>query len=174
MGMIVTIIRVLIAFLVATIAAAVTLVAFVFTTDLFTDDIDRLASAGMLVLYMATIATIFAAPLALVAAVIGEWQAIRNWAFYALAGLAIAIAGFIAQYTTEVGGGGPSIVNNYALAAFLASGLIGGGIYWLLAGRYAGGFLDVDEDGDDESDDEPRRPSGAPPRRPGEPYLHKV
>ena len=79
----------------------------------------------------------FSAPFALVAAAIGEWQSIRSWVYYALAGLAIAIAGFIAIHFGETGGAN-SIVNQYAIIAYLCAGLVGGWVYWLFSGRYAG------------------------------------
>ena len=89
------------------------------------------------VLLAATHSAVFSAPFALVAAAIGEWQAIRGWFYYALAGTAIAIAGFIALYSGEANTDA-SIVNRYALAAYLVSGFVGGLVYWVLSGRYAG------------------------------------
>jgi hypothetical protein len=148
--MIVTVIRILIGFAIACLAAAAVLVSFVMTTDLVTDDLDKLGSVGMLVLLAATHTALFSAPFAVIGAVVGEWQAIRGWAYYGLAGLAIAIAGFIAQYSSEAAGQ-PTIVNSYALAAFLTSGVVGGLIYWLLSGRYAGNLMYSDD------------PTGTPP-----------
>lgn len=166
--MIFTVIRVLAGFIVACLAAAATQVAFVKTTDLLTVDLDQLGLAGLLVMAAATQILLFAGLFALVAIVAGEWQRIRNWAFYVLAGLAISIAGFIWVYSTEVAWQ-PS---NYGLAAFLVSGLAGGGIYWLLAGRYAGpSVFDIDEE--DEDDIEIKRPQ-PPSAAPAGPNFKKI
>ena len=43
----------------------------------------------------------------------------------------------IALYSGETSGPN-SIVNQYATIAYLAAGLVGGWVYWLLSGRYAG------------------------------------
>jgi hypothetical protein len=53
-------------------------------------------------------------------------------------GLLIAVGGFFAVSFFEVEGQ-PTIVNNYALWAFLTVGVFGGLAYWLVAGRRAGG-----------------------------------
>lgn len=138
-------IRVLFGFVLACLAAALAQVLFVITPDelatLPTDALTmRSGQVGILALVSATHFAIFAAPFALVVAAFAEWQAIRGWAFYLLVGLAIALAGFIAQYTSEIEGQA-TIVNNYALRAFLTTGIVGGLVYWLIAGRGAGGPL---------------------------------
>jgi hypothetical protein len=135
--MFLSILRVLFGFLVAALAAGAVQLAFAMPNDVLTDDIYRLASAAEHAALTATHSGVFAAPFALVAAAIGEWQSIRSWVYYALSGIAIAIAGFIALYSGEATGQ-PTIVNNYALAAFLSAGLTGGMTYWSLAGRWAG------------------------------------
>lgn len=136
-------IRVLFGFILACLIAALAQVLFVITPDeLVTLPAEALTTrtgqVGILALVAATHFAIFAAPFALVVAAFAEWQAIRGWAFYVLAGLAIALAGFLAQYTSEVQGQA-TIVNNYALRAFLTTGFVGGLVYWLVAGRGAGG-----------------------------------
>jgi hypothetical protein len=73
----------------------------------------------------------------LVALVIGEWQNIRSIAYYTFAGLAISMAGFIAQFSSEVTGY-PTIMNWYAFLTFALSGLVAGFVYWLAAGQKAG------------------------------------
>src|SRR3954453_5591414 len=103
--MIVSVVRVLIGFVIACFAASAVLLSFVMTTDLVTGDVDKLGLIGMQLLSTATVTAYFAALFALVVIAVSEWQGIRGWAFYALAGLAIAIAGFIWQYSTEAGGG---------------------------------------------------------------------
>jgi hypothetical protein len=89
-----------------------------------------------LVLLTATHFAVFSSPFALVTAAFGEWQSIRSWLYYAVAGIGIAMAGFLAQYSSE--GGGPTILNAYAIKAFLSPGFIAGFVYWIVAGRHAG------------------------------------
>ena len=88
-----------------------------------------------LLLLTATHFAVFSSPFALVVAALGEWQSIRSWLYYAVAGIGIAIAGFLAQYSSE--SGGPTILNDYAMA-FFTPGVIAGLVYWILAGRHAG------------------------------------
>ena len=130
--------RVLVGFALACLVGAVVQLAFATPNDVLTDDTDRLSWSGEQILLAATHSAVFSAPFALVAAAIGEWQSIRSWVYYALSGIAIAIAGFIALYSGETTSGPNSIVNNYALAAYLCSGLVGGLAYWLVSGRAAG------------------------------------
>ena len=99
---------------------------------------ERLESAGTLSLLAATHSAIFAFPFALVAIVIGEWWCVRSWIYYTIAGILIALAGFGAEYLNEVSGQ-PTIVNDYAVRAFLIVGVLSGLAYWLVSGRYAGG-----------------------------------
>lgn len=139
--MIVSIFRVLFGFVLACLAAGVVQLAFALPTDVLTDDVDKLMAAGELAALTATHSGVFAAPFALVAAAIGEWQSIRNWFYYTLSGIAIAVAGFIALYSGEATGQA-TIVNSYALAAYLCAGLVGGLVYWLIAGRLSGEPLD--------------------------------
>jgi hypothetical protein len=99
---------------------------------------ERLGNAGVLSLLAATHSAIFAFPFALLAIAIGEWRRVRSWIYYVIVGIAIALGGFGAEYLNEVGGQ-PSIVNDYALRAFLTVGLLSGLAYWIVAGRHAGG-----------------------------------
>lgn len=138
-----TLLRVIFGFIVACLIAGLTSVAFVVTpADLATLPPDalseRLGNAGVLSLLAATHSAIFAFPFALLAIFIGEWARMRSWIYYMIAGVAIALGGFAAVYLNEVAGQ-PSIVNEYALRAFLAIGILGGFAYWLVAGRRAGG-----------------------------------
>lgn len=137
------ILAMLIGFAFACFAAGLTKVAFWYTpmslTRLPGDMVaDQIAEVVMLAAAIATHSATVAAPFALVGAAIGEWRGIRDWAFYALLGVAIAVVGFFAQYQSEAEGA-PTIVNNYALTAFLTAGFVGGLAYWLVAGRRAGG-----------------------------------
>jgi hypothetical protein len=138
-----TLLRVLFGFVVACLVAGVATVAFVITpADIATlpQDLwsERLGSAGVLSLLAATHTAIFSFPFALIALALAEWQRIRSWIYYVLVGIAIALGGFAAEYLAEAGGQ-PSILNDYALRAFLTVGFFGGLAYWLVAGRWAGG-----------------------------------
>lgn len=145
---------VLIGFVIACLAAGFTKVFFATTPSELASlppDVasDRLSKVMELGLFAGAQSLLFSAPFALVAAAIGEWRRVRVWTYYALVGLAIALVGFLAQYSSE-GQGQPTIVNNYALSAFLTAGFVAGLIYWLFAGRSAGGsdVLAVRRDGD--------------------------
>ncbi len=135
--------KVLLGFAIACLAAGITKVLFVFTPAELASlpaDVasDRMSRAMDLSLGVAAQSALFSAPFALVAAAIGEWRRISSWTYYALIGIAIALVGFLAQHSIELPGQ-PSIVNNYALTAFLTSGFMAGLFYWLFAGRSAGG-----------------------------------
>jgi hypothetical protein len=135
--------RVLFGFIVACLVAGAATVAFVITpADIATLPAelrpDRLSSAGTLSLLAATHSAIFAAPFALLVIAVAEWRCIRSWVYYAIVGILIALGGFGAVYLNEVGGQ-PSIVNTYAMRAYLAVGFLGGVAYWFAAGRRAGG-----------------------------------
>jgi hypothetical protein len=147
--MILALLRVLFGFAIACLAAALVQVAFVITpAEIVSLDPgaipDRLGGAGLLTLLTATHVAIFSAPFGLVVAAVGEWQALRSWIFYTLAGMAIALAGFVAQYASEVGT--VTIVNNYALQAYVTTGFVAGFVYWAFSGRYAGGADDRGND----------------------------
>jgi hypothetical protein len=135
--------RTLFGFMVACLVAGAATVAFVITPlDIATLPAelrpDRLGSAGTLSLLAATHSAIFSFPFALLAIILAEWRCIRSWVYYAIVGILIASAGFGAEYLNEAGGQ-PSIVNSYAIRAYLAVGFLGGLAYWLAAGRRAGG-----------------------------------
>lgn len=135
--------RVVFGFALACFAAGLTLVLFVITPrelvglppDVF---YDRLGKAVQLAGLVAVQAALFAAPFALVAAALGEALRNKAWTYYVIAALAITGLGFYAQQSTERIGQ-PTILNNYAMGAFLVAGLVSGLTYWLLSGRYAGG-----------------------------------
>jgi hypothetical protein len=131
--------RVLSGFILACLAAGLVKVLFAFPPSdnqlALTDIIDY-------AMPIATHSAIFAAPFALIAIAIAEWQRWRDWAYYAASGLAIALIGFFAQYQSETAVQGWSILNNnYPLIAFLTSGLVSGLVYWLFSGRLAGHHL---------------------------------
>jgi hypothetical protein len=129
---------VLAGYVVACVAFALVLVAFVFTpTELASADAERFSMAGFQLFASSIQVIMFAAPLALVATAVAEWRGTSDWIFYALAAMLIAGAGFLAQYASELQGA-PTIVNNYALTAFMTGGFVAGVVYWLIAGRSAG------------------------------------
>ncbi len=134
--------RVIAGFLIACLAAGLVKVLFVMTpvelasvpSSAFPE---KASDMGLLALLTATHTAIFAATFALVTTGIAEWLSIRSALYYLTSGAAIALLGFFAQYSSEVGGQ-PTILNTYAMTAYVAAGLIAGLIYWVLAGRYAG------------------------------------
>jgi len=146
-----TLLRVLFGFIVACLVAGAATVAFVVTPiDIASlpaeAQPERLGNAGLLALLAATHSAIFAFPFALLAIGIGELWRVRSWLYYVLVAALISLGGLAAVYLSEVPGQ-PSILNDYALSAFLTVGILAGSAYWLLAGRGAGG----------------RRPGAVPP-----------
>ena len=143
MGMLGTIFRVLVGFAFACLVAGAVTVAFIVTpadVAILGPDArsEQLGYAGLLSLLAATHSAIFAFPFALIAIALAEWLRVRSWIYYVVVGILIATGGFGAVSYFEVEGQ-PTIVNNYALWAFLTVGVFGGLAYWLVAGRRAGG-----------------------------------
>ena len=134
--------RIMIGFGLACVAAAVTLVMFVYAPADLTnlpEDLsgDRLSEAGYFAMLITPHVAISAAFPALLAAAFAETRKVANWAFYVLAGIATSGAGFLVQVLTEPQTHTISILQTYALIAFLTAGFIGGLVYWALSGRYA-------------------------------------
>lgn len=132
-------IRALLGFLVACLVAGLTQVAFATSlpgaSAIFAGDwIERIGPTVALVVFVTAQSALFAAPFALVAIVAGRWQDLGSWIYYGLAGLAIGLGGFLALRAAELPGQ-PTIVNAYALTAYLTAGFLAGAVYWLLAGR---------------------------------------
>ena len=145
--LITTLARVAFGFALASIAAGLVTVMFVDTpVDVLAQPASRLPQTASqtldLALLTATHSGLFAAAFVLIAAGLGEWLSIRSLPFYLIAGMGIALLGFIAQFSSEVAGQ-PTILNNYALKAFLTAGFFGGFVYWLASGQFAGRALDV-------------------------------
>jgi hypothetical protein len=131
----------IVGFLIACLAAATTLVLFVYTPAEFVSlpsDMRsaRLSEAGQFILAVVPHVAMFSAVFALFASAFAEVRGIRSWTYYALVGVGIAVAGFLIQHISE-GPGQPSILQNYALLAFLIAGSIGGLAFWYVCGRYA-------------------------------------
>lgn len=144
--------RVLFAYVAACLMAGLVQVLFVSTpSEIASIDgsvlVEKLGGLAWLVLLVATQSAFFAAPFALVAVALAEWQGVRNWVFYALTGIAIAFAGFLVLHMGE--GPNRTFLHDYALRAFLTTGLAAGFAYWLAGGRSAGGAaFDTDDDTD--------------------------
>lgn len=96
----------------------------------------RLARFADLTLLTATQQALFALPIALIATAVTEVNRVRGWTTYALLGLVVALAGYLVQMAGE--GEYRTIVNDYALRAFLIEGFCAGFVYWIVAGRFAG------------------------------------
>lgn len=137
------IVRVLLGVALACLAAGVAQVLVVQTPGEIIDTITgagRSGPADLLyrVLAVTTHTILFAAPFALIAAAAGEWLELRGWLYYTIIGLAIASMGLFAEYNAEAAGA-PTILNAFAAAAFALAGLTGGLVYWISAGKRAGG-----------------------------------
>lgn len=138
-----TIARVVFGFVLASLAAGLVTVMFVTTPiDVLTEPIERLPkTAGETIelgLLAATHLGIFASVFVLIIAILSESFSVRSLTFYLFAGVAISMLGFVAQYESEVVGQPTTILNNYAVKAFLTIGFFGGFFYWLAAGQFAG------------------------------------
>jgi hypothetical protein len=137
------VIRVLFGFALACLAAAATLVLFVYTPAELASlpsgmGADRATEAGLFALVVTPHVAAFAALPALIGVFIAERRSISSLGYYAILGIAIAALGFLMQHVTETPGQ-TTILHNYALTAFLTAGLAGGLIYWLCSGRYVTG-----------------------------------
>ena len=131
--------RVLVGYLIACLAAGLTTVLFAWTPSDLANMQGELANDKLaLAMPVATQIALFAAPFALAAIAYGEWRKWRDWAYYAAAGMAIALFGYLAQYQSEAPSHSWSIAaSNYPLIAFLTSGFVGGLAYWIFSGRLA-------------------------------------
>ncbi len=154
----------------AALAAAVTTVLFVITpADILALPPDarfaRLETAAMLITVSFTQSVRFAFVFAAIAAIFGAMLRVRSWPYFVFAGLAISLLGYAALYAGEPAGQ-PTIANSYALSAYTFAGLIGGYVYWLVAGagrRRRIDDMDFTTRGSERGDGEPTAPSPAPP-----------
>lgn len=132
-----TILRVLAGFVLACLAAGYVQVFFAVTpVELIEAPDERLNYVFRWGLLAATQIAVFSAPFVLISALLSEWIGLRSFAYHAMIGMAIAVAGFGLIHANE----SPteaSIVNSYAMAAYLTSGFVGGFVYWLFSGRFA-------------------------------------
>lgn len=129
--------RVVIGFVLACLAAGAVQVLFAVTpAELIDAGQAYWSQGGVWVLESGTILGIFALPFVIPAVIFSEWLGVRSFAYYGFVGIAIAIGGFGA-ITMGESPDAPSIINSYAMAAFLTTGLVAGFVYWLFAGRFA-------------------------------------
>jgi hypothetical protein len=137
-------IRVICGFVLACLAAGLTLVLFVYTPfDIADLHSERAVEIGLMTLAAATHGAVFSAPFALIGAVFGEWQRIGSFFYYVLVAVVIAGLGFLAQFWPEASSQA-AIVNGYAVTAFLLTGLVSGLVYWLFSGRFARGSYPIE------------------------------
>jgi len=134
------IIRVIFGFVLACLAAGLAVTLFVYVPFELSDlQSERLAEVGIMSLAAATQTAIFSAPFVLIGVVFGEWQRIGSWMYYVLVAMAVSAIGFLVQFWKETGGAEGTIVNSYAVTAFLVAGFVAGFVYWLFSGRFVGG-----------------------------------
>lgn len=136
--MIASVIRVLAGFVVACLAAGLTMVLFVYTPAQIVTELAGDQTPGVLLQWLGFFirSAMFAAPFASIAVAYGEWRGVGSWLFYAIVAIVIAGIGFLAHVVAETGLR-PTIVNGYAATAFAVTGLVAGLVYWLCAGRFA-------------------------------------
>jgi hypothetical protein len=132
--------RVLLGFILACLAAALTKVLFAFPpTELANMNSDEVVDKLLLTFPIATHMGLFSSVMALVTIALSEVRSIREWIYYALGGVIISLLGFLAQASSEPAGQTWSVqANSYPLLTFIVSGFVGGVVYWLYSGRNAG------------------------------------
>lgn len=99
---------------------------------------DTIASSIEFLLKIAAHLAVFAVPFVLIAVAVSEGLRVQSLPFYLVSGLGIAAMGLYARMKGE-SPGDATILNAYAALAFASAGLIGGYVYWAVAGWRAGG-----------------------------------
>lgn len=135
-GMLRTIGRVVVGYAAACLAAGATQTLFVIDPTFLAGSAETTAGAGLLWMMAATQAAVFALPFAAIGIVLTEWRALRGWLTFVLLGSAIAVTAYAVAVAGETGRS--TLLNDYAFKAFLASGIVAGLAYWMVAGRRAG------------------------------------
>ncbi|MEL6374527.1 MAG: hypothetical protein AAFR04_11230 [Pseudomonadota bacterium] len=157
-------VRILIGFVLASLAAGLATVSFVVPPTQVLGELGLVlggASADQLMLFLRLVLSVavqtalFGGTFVLIGVLFAEWRQIGSLTYYLLLSLGVALLGFATWYVIEPPGD-VTIVNNYALTAFLTSGFLAGLVYWLISGRFAGFDL---HDGPLSSE---RRRNGAP------------
>ncbi len=137
LGFLGSVIRVVAGFLIACLVAGGVTVMFAVTpAELVDASAPYWEAVGGWMLYTATITAVFALPFAVLAIIWGEWLGIRSIVYYGMVGIVISILGFALIVMGE-SPSMPSVINFYAMGAFLVTGLAAGIFYWLFAGRFA-------------------------------------
>jgi hypothetical protein len=160
--MLMRVVRMLIGLMLASLAAAATLVLFVYVPGDWASlraglGGGQIAEAAYFAVRIAPQVAAWVAVPGLVAAAFAETRGIAGWAFYALAGLGIAASGYLIQFLADAADP-EGFLPIYALAGFLTAGAVGGLAYWAAAGRSV-----------------PRPPAPTPaqtPPAPGAPVMH--
>lgn len=116
----------------ACLAAGATQVLFVVEPASIFSTREAAAAAGLLTAIAAIQAGTFALPFAVLMIAIAEILGLRGWLTYAVAAALIALCG----YGTVIMGEEPgsTLRNDVALRAFVISGVIGGVVFWFVAG----------------------------------------
>lgn len=132
------VIRVLMGFALASLAASFTLVLFVYAPSELASapaelGRERMSEAGLFALIIAPHIAVSAALPALAGVIFAEARKVAGWLFYACAGIATGAAGFLVFHLSEAQ---VTILYYYALAAFLTAGLVGGLVYWMFSGQF--------------------------------------
>ncbi len=133
-----SVIRIVFGFLVACLAAGMTQTLFAIPPNDMIAQPELVTGGAILALLAATQVAIFALPFAALVIAVTEWNAMRSWIVHALAGIAVAMTGYIVHVSTEMPD--RTILNDYAFRAFLTCGFVAGFTYWLAAGRKAGAW----------------------------------
>jgi hypothetical protein len=135
----VRVVRSLIGFVLAAVAAGITQVAFVITPfEIVGGSWDRASAAGLLLLLATAHNLAFAAPLAALGTLALRWRgagrsSILGVIRYPAIGVAMAL--IAALFLLIRDGGSMAAGTGYAVTALASSGAVGGLVYWLLAGR---------------------------------------
>lgn len=166
--------RVCAGYVLACVAAAYTKLLFMTTpaqlstlpSDLLAERMTDILSRGW---KYAVLFVIFSLPFAVIAIAVAEWRRLGGWQYCVLSAIAISMVSYVARYNGEAPGD-PTIVNNYALLAYVTTGFVAGLLYWLVAGRSSGRRIYSAEP---EAEPAPVVPAPAskPPRAGGEDVL---
>jgi hypothetical protein len=137
------IVLIVVALIVASVAAGATLAIGIVAPDWANMDSDPVERVSLFVVWFLTTSFYGAAAIApaLVLVVLGEAWRMRSFVYYGFAGAAVALVSYygsnisrMLENTTDV----PPV--EHALPLALGAGIIGGLIYWLIAGRNTGAW----------------------------------
>ena len=134
--------RVLIGFAAGCLVGAYTALLFAITPAELTampwdGAIDRLAWIADAGWKLAFLFALFSLPVGGLAIVLAERRAIRSGTYYAVAGLVIALAGYVIQAGSALLAA-PMVAVAYSAVAYATTGAIAGSVYWVISGRRAG------------------------------------